>query len=777
MSGGLHEIGFEPLLFLLLMSSICEEVPVAGGDHSDAGAGTGNSVQTKNESKPTRRSSASCSDSLPDDIPLPNRAPLGPNEGFQWLLDGSPILQGWNTPGHPFASSLIEHAAANTSWAKELRETYGFGAVILNVPGVSGAGTASLDLFQRALAAFTSAGFEVVQYSSITNAGMSTVWDNGNLSRQHPEWSQIMSNGLPWKQETKPALSPASPAARSFTLNRTLRLLDQFGGRAVMLDNSELCPTTGSPPLELCDYSIAALQAWRRYLEERFSRAWMAQCLDIEDSATASLPLPSEYSTSPAFGVFAHWRNWMMASALESFRSPLRERVAPVALIANTGLEWPNMAQATRLQPLHEDAVLTESYETGAAAADKSMLTRAMASTATAPVFNYVGDFKDKPVYNPEVLLAPEQVLSQLASTLAVRAKVWLPYYGLKAKSESRTLVQRVLQFRAKHPKLFAETLELVSPIAAVLSPISTEIRGEPQIGSWFIGARTAGAATTLIADRQLCRLLGPRVRVLLLQNASVMAASDARCIAQWFNNHSSSFLIRTGNSAHYDEVGFVRPQSILPPIGLARQYVEDGDSLSVAATAIISQHAWRAPTAEQWQLTPYIDSEASGVAVVHALWLGATSADCPAKQPYAYGVNTSGLYCCSVPATRSCAGTVCCRKPSTKTHGCQGNPRCAPRTLDHQFGPRTRTSPSLVLRIPTTMLSANRGGASIAIAKVACWAPGLANPRCNASWSDHDGVLTIEVMSAPNYIIFEAHASHMSHNESLPEGYHLIIQ
>ena len=254
---------------------------------------------------------------------------------------------------------LVETAASNSSFISALRRDFGFSAVILNPPGTSGWGGSSPAVFQQAVTAFSEAGLGVVLYSSIVHAGEDPVWTSGNLSRQHPEWLQRHRDGKPWLLETKPALSPFNDAAIEFTLNRTLALLATYPqANGIMLDNSELCPTGNS----LCDYSDAALAKWRAYLSLRFGTAWTARCLGVSDPASAVLPNSAANSGSPLFGVWSHFRDRQQGLGLEAFRVPLHAHrdgtaAAPVALFANTELEWPDMALATRLQPEHEDAV------------------------------------------------------------------------------------------------------------------------------------------------------------------------------------------------------------------------------------------------------------------------------------------------------------------------------------------------------------------------------------------------------------------------------------
>lgn len=347
-----------------------------------------------------------CADTAPPELPIESAAPLSdadPNGEFDFLGLGSPILQGW---GNPYQTMLVEQAAANASFVQMLKEDFGFAAVVLSPPGCfGGAGNASVETFHRALTAYRSAGVAIILYTGIINAGNDPRWESGNLTgwprkgipSAHPEMAQRHADGTPWLLKFKPALSPASSAAQHFALQRTVALAAAFGPiSGVMMDDSEFCPSPGSANVpvrqlrNLCDYSAHAHTLWRQYLTRRFPAEWARRCLGIDDRATARMPVARKDAGTPLFAVWAHWRNVAMAASLEEFRIPLRRAPAgppavpqegaaasegstkPVAVVANTELEWGNLALATRLQPAHEDMVLTESYDTGAAAVDKA---------------------------------------------------------------------------------------------------------------------------------------------------------------------------------------------------------------------------------------------------------------------------------------------------------------------------------------------------------------------------------------------------------------------
>jgi hypothetical protein len=519
---------------------------------------------------------------------------------------------------------------------------------------------------------YARAGMGVLLYSSIVHAGEDPVWTSGNLSRDHPDWLQRHVDGSPWLLETKPALTPAADGAVEWTLNRTLGLLRQFPeATGVMLDNSELCPDS-----ELCDYSAAALGKWQAYLTSRLPAEWARRCLNVSDRATAPLPTAADVG-SPLFGLFDHFRNRLNAHGLERFRSTLHALPnGPVALFANTELEWPNAALATRLQPAHEDAILTESYDTGAAAVDKAQLSSAMAPRQDFPVYNFLGSFQKTDYHK---LLPPQLALSQLAATLMARAKPWLVYYGLDQPSDSRSVISNVLKFRDTKPELYdREALDAASPLLAVLSPLSTELRGERQVGSWFQAARAMGVPVRLVrlskltvafshshsqanhvpycwnnqaSSERLCMELTDAVRVLLMQDASVMPRADAECVNRWLNQsdsrtdvNSRTLIQRDGSSAMYDEIGQLRASSAIVPN--ARVLNSAADSLTAESASAVKAEAWvqQSSSVTQWQITPYVNAS---TVVLHGLLLssGGGSAKCPADHRFIYGSDAAGWH------------------------------------------------------------------------------------------------------------------------------------
>ena len=145
----------------------------------------------------------------------------------------------------------------------------------------------------------------MVLYSSVVHLGEDAEWASGNLSRQHPEFSQRLRDSSPATLETKPMLSPSSAAAVAHSLNYTLDLLRRFPADGVYLDDNQLGGNASDP----ADFSAAAVSGWREYLSARFGREWSAQCLGYATISSAPIPAPPAENRSVVEQ--AQWGAWL----------------------------------------------------------------------------------------------------------------------------------------------------------------------------------------------------------------------------------------------------------------------------------------------------------------------------------------------------------------------------------------------------------------------------------------------------------------------------------
>eukprot|EP01050_Picozoa_sp_SAG11_P004975 SAG11_NODE_333_length_10574_cov_7.889451_7_plen_301_part_00 len=278
---------------------------------------------------PASAAASSCANITPDP-PLPASAW---RRGGEWLVDGNPSLQGWDI----YQKMLVDGATGPGAdrWIEELvtERLPGLGTLIMQPPrtgfrygGGGGAGGSNASAFAAAIAAFRRRGLRVVLYSSVVHLGEDAEWASGNLSRQHPEWSQRLRDQAPATLETKPMLSAASAAAVAYNLNYTLDLLHRFPADGVYLDDNQLGCNASDP----ADYSAAAVGGWREYLTARFGQAWSAQCLGYADISSAPIPAPPAENRSVVeqaqWGAWLRYRQRVMALSNEVFRSALHRR-------------------------------------------------------------------------------------------------------------------------------------------------------------------------------------------------------------------------------------------------------------------------------------------------------------------------------------------------------------------------------------------------------------------------------------------------------------------
>lgn len=591
-----------------------------------------------------------------------------------WLSSGLPSLQGWDS----YQKILVDGALSGDAWIKQLTtETLpGLDAILMEPPhtafrygGGGGAGGSNDTEFAAAVSAFRRQGVKVVLYSSLVHKGEDQEWANGSLAKRHPDWDQRLRDGSPATLESKPMLSPANAAAVNFSLQYTLSLLKRYGpADGVYLDDNQLGGNTSDPS----DYSHAALTGWRQYLSDRFSAAWLAQCLGYESATNATIPSPLGSSAVPTpaaigrWGVWLRYRQRVMAVANEVLRSALHSQSpTPIVLIAGNEVQFPSFALATELQLYHEDAALTESYDVEEWSVAKPLLMRGLAASPMAPA--WVGLFgMVNMTAKPELRLRSSAALAvrMLGAAWMTRTKPHLSFYGLQ-HSPPDTVQQAVATALAWYRDIRAQLgldapglhLQAAPTVGAVLCRAAIDFRS-PAVeqsdwsleigGDWLVEAtQSAGAPGTIISSRNLDTddtaaikaQFGPWLQVLLLQNATVLSAKAAAVIKRFAT--AGGIVISTRDSGTIDELGRPLPvkKHMLPRVagswGSGRLIFEDKPKLSAAAAEVVAAASWQvlAPgsTRSDWQFMPFVDSSNVSRLLIHALYLGAGSGYQPA--------------------------------------------------------------------------------------------------------------------------------------------------
>ncbi|MFH1268707.1 MAG: beta-galactosidase, partial [Planctomycetota bacterium] len=272
---------------------------------------------------------------LAPDLPLPSLPPAGES----WTRTAR-IVQPWG----PTQWDAIVRAGERAPW---LSGDFGFDAVIVLPPEAHNAITGeehhvTETEFDAALRAYRAAGFRVVLYTSIMHCGHAPVWQNGSLSKTHPEWSQRGPEGEPVTVYGAEWLCP-STGALPFTVEYTRGLIARYAAEAVMLDNNEFFTT----PSGLTCHCAGCQTGFRRYLAARFGDAVLGE-------PTAGMKIPTE--PGALYNVWLRWRNRVWAEATERFRVELRKEAPDVVVLANTQYLRSSPDLATDLQYAHEDA-------------------------------------------------------------------------------------------------------------------------------------------------------------------------------------------------------------------------------------------------------------------------------------------------------------------------------------------------------------------------------------------------------------------------------------
>ena len=536
--------------------------------------------------------------------------------GGSWLADSSASLQGWNEYQKALVDGATGPGAAQYMHRLLTERLPGLGAVVMEPPhsafrygGNGGAGGSNETTFAAAVSAFRKAGVKVLLYSSLVHKGDDVQWANGSLFRHHPDWSQrhrdgtptCLGNGAPC---TTPMLSPSSLPAVNFEVNYTLGLLQRYPADGVYLDDNQLGGNASDP----ADFSAAALASWRDYLQERFGAAWSAKCLNITDVKSAGIPprppidLRGGMTVTPAWAVWLRFRNREMAKANEAFRHALHAHSGAAVVIGNE-LQFADFTLATDLQVYHEDALLTESYDVEEWSAAKATLARGLAGSSTAPA--WIGLFgMVNMTITPQRLRADAALaVRMIGACYMTRTKPHFSGAGMQNEPPDSTqlaVAQTLRWFNQVRSKLFDPAgLVPVPPVAAVLCRAAIDFRSPQKEqsswsleigGDWLVKtAQAFGAPAAVLSATNLGDVaLTPSLKVLLLQNATVLSRRGAAAIAVWAK--AGGTVVASSDSATLDELGRQLPpgRRLLPQETGAWGKVRPTSTLSLATHFLI---------------------------------------------------------------------------------------------------------------------------------------------------------------------------------------------
>ncbi len=480
----------------------------------------------------------------PKPLPPDPAMPSLPLAGEEWTRT-TRIVQPWG----PTQWEAVVHADRRAPW---LANDFGFDAVIMLPPEAHNAITGdphhvTEEEFDAAMAAYRKAGFRTILYTSIMHCGHAPVWQHGDLSKTHPEWSQRGPEGEPVTVYGQKWLCP-NTGALEFTIDYTRQIVERFAPDAVMLDNNQFFTT----PSGLTCHCPGCQASFRKYLKLRFGETVFGRrCEEIE--------IPTD--AGPLYGLWLHWRNRVWAEAMEQFRVELRKVRPGIVVLANTQYLRSSPDLATDLQYGHEDAVLSESRnKTLDQMVDKLLLGRALAQDR--PLWNYLGTFSGSDF---GLLVPPDAVSMNVSTAFACQARPWVVYYGFSEEPEANAAsldrMGSTLNWHAANEEKFPG-LKPYAPVLSLVSPTSRNLRGTPLIPSHLTPLRKAGFCVHLVSERGLSNGALDGCQVLLIETAPCMSQENIASIASFVKN--GGHLIASVNTALYDEIGRPRPKSPL---------------------------------------------------------------------------------------------------------------------------------------------------------------------------------------------------------------------
>ena len=443
---------------------------------------------------------------------------------------------------------IVRHAAEQIP---ELKQRFGFNAVTLLPPAahnaISGGSEITEADFEEALRVFRANGFRIILYSSIMHCGHDPVWQDGTLTRTHPEWSQRGPEGEPITIYGHEWLCP-STGALDFTIAYTRNLVRRFQPDAVLLDNNEFYAT----PSGISCYCDGCQRKFREYLTRRFGKTVLGQ-------PTRSIRIPK--TKGPLYNVWLSCRNRIWAEATEKFRLELRRAKPGISLTANTQYLFSSNSLATDRQYEHEDAVLSETTGIGLDdLVNKLLLGKALAKDR--PLWNYLGTFQTVDINR---LQTPEVVSTNVSATVALLARPWVVYYGfLENREINRSSLERMAAVLSWHCRKDPEKLGLnpYAPVLSLASLNSFNFQGRPLIPPHLARLRRLGICSRIIEERDLTPKTLASCRALLIEEASCLAEPSIRRILSFVS--SGGILFARTDAGGSDEIGRQRTRSAL---------------------------------------------------------------------------------------------------------------------------------------------------------------------------------------------------------------------
>jgi len=510
------------------------------------------------------------SQTIPPDLPLPRSEP----SEARWLRQAV-ILQPW---------AKTQYAAlVGVDRPRRLREEFGFNAIIV-LP--TEAHNALLDFlaapdfhltdaqFRNGIDAYRKEGYRLILYSSVMHCGHAPDWQNGELGRDHPEWSQRDALGNAITSFGHAAWLCGSTPAREYTLNYTLRLVQEYSPDGIMLDNNGFGHTANGWTC-YCEF---CQQGFRKYVLTRCGEDWIKSELHIQPH---ELKIPT--TPGPLFALWTQWRNRVWAEINELFRLRLRTINPEILLFANTQYDLPVNTQANSLELQHEDVVFSETHETDSWYISQKMVF-GQALAPGLPLWDYMGTFAETPEGVALDRLRPPELLRRIIpASLAHGARPWIVYFGFE-DSESRIGLREIarhLSWLLSHRGLFAGTPN--TPVATIVSLRARDLLarvgkciGQGVTGCYpesptplalipphMVSLLKAGVPVVALRETHLSPATLNPFQIVTLETDAIMTGKEVLALVNWVR--TGGFLITRPNACEYDELGRKPVRPLLP--------------------------------------------------------------------------------------------------------------------------------------------------------------------------------------------------------------------
>ena len=544
--------------FLMVgLSYLVLEIPFssAAGSASDVNAplARSNTSLRLPKRKVIESPSVSVFEELPPDLPLPS----SPIQGLDWTRSAI-IIQPW---GYSQKEMMEGH---DDKFASILRSKYGFNTLCVMPPtalAAVGGGRQNESDFTNSLTQFRKAGYKVILYSSLVNAGHDPSWYAA--LKNHPEWRQINPAGA-----SATWLCPNS-GAFEFNLNYTKAIVARYGADGVMLDNNFFASPDNNVGVSC--YCDSCERKFKAYVLRRFGQR-AEQILGV---SCAQMKIPR--AAGPLYNLWKIWRNRSLAEATEN----VRRNLPGLIVLANTQYWWWTMGEygwalASDLQYPHEDMVLSESYASEAygmpnqdssGISTKLIMGRAIAGER--PLCDLIGTFQwEPPKFEP--LKSAAVLQRRLGVALMYLAQPWLGYYGMEtpgAESDaSRRALSELLRFRTDNEGLY-EGLQQWGSVGSILPNGSYNCLGVqcPVVPPHVVTLRKRGFPTDGLYDLTLNLTDLAKHHVVVAENVVCLSEEKTSMLVKWIK--SGGTLIATPDLAYRDEIGRQRASSKMAEI------------------------------------------------------------------------------------------------------------------------------------------------------------------------------------------------------------------